>query len=351
MSQTTEQQLQQQVQQALADKKPLHIVGGKSKLFYGHRVTGDECSSAAHNGIVSYKASELVITAKAGTTLAELEKILAEKNQMLAFEPPQFNSAATLGGCIAAGLSGPSRPFSGAVRDFVLGCKIINGKAEILHFGGEVMKNVAGYDVSRLMTGSMGTLGLLLEISLKVLPRPAFTLSLKMDMPAAQALEYINKKINQSLPITASCILDEQFFIRLSGAEKAVLAAQKKLAGDVIDNQLWSQLQHQQHAFFNQQKNLWRLSLPTATPPLTLEGTQLIEWHGAQRWLYSDASAEEIFSTAQSLGGHACLFKTDDAAENIFQPLHKDLMQLQKNIKQAMDPQAIFNPQRMYKEL
>jgi len=293
----------------------------------------------------------LVITAKAGTRLGELERTLAEKNQMLAFEPPQFNENSTLGGCIASGLSGPARPFSGSVRDFVLGCKMINGHADIVQFGGEVMKNVAGYDVSRLMTGSMGTLGLLLDISLKILPRPAFTLSLKMQLPAAQALDYINKKINQSLPITASCIIDEQLFIRLSGAEKAVLAAQKKLSGDVIDNLLWSSLQHQQHDFFNQQKNLWRLSLPTATPALTLEGSQLIEWHGAQRWLYSDTSAEEIFSTAQSLGGHACLFKTDDTAENIFQPLHKDLMQLQKNIKHAMDPQAIFNPQRMYKDI
>ncbi|VAX11545.1 Glycolate dehydrogenase, FAD-binding subunit GlcE [hydrothermal vent metagenome] len=351
MAENTEQQLQDKVQQAITDKQPLKIIGGNSKHFYGRPLSGRECSSMNHQGIINYQATELVITAKAGTRLTELEQVLAKHNQILAFEPPRFNSSSTIGGCIAAGLSGPARPFSGAARDFVLGFRIINGKAEVVKFGGEVIKNVAGYDLSRLLTGSLGTLGLLLEVSLKTMPRPAHTLSLRFEMDETQAINNINQYINQALPITASCIRDQQLLLRLSGAKTAVEAAHKKFSGETVDNKIWLSLQNQTDSFFKQKNNLWRLSLPPTTPPVSLKGSQLIEWNGAQRWLYSDEPANDIYKLAHSLGGHACLFKPEKPAQQVFQPLDENLMALQRTVKQAMDPQGIFNPGRMYKEL
>jgi len=316
MTQNIEQQLQQQVQQAITDKQPLNIFAGKSKHFYGRPVHAQDYSIAKHQGITNYKASELVITARAGTSLNEIENTLAEHNQTLAFEAPAFTPSSTLGGCVAAGLSGPARPSNGAARDFMLGCRMINGKGEIVQFGGQVIKNVAGYDVSRLITGSLGTLGLILEISLKVLPRPAHTISLIFEMDEASALKKINQLLNKPHPITASYIREQTLCIRLSGTETSLTAAQKKLGGERCENNIWLELQNQHNSFFTQKNNLWRISLPPATAPLSLAGSQLIEWHGAQRWLYSD---EDI--------------------------------SVQKKIKQAMDPHGIFNPGRMYQEV
>ena len=350
MSDHTARQLQQQVQQAIAEQQPLNIFAGNSRAFYGHPVAGEACPVADHQGIIDYQPAELVITVKAGTRLSEIEQTLAGHNQMLAFDPPAFNEASTIGGCVAAGLSGPSRAFSGPVRDFVLGCRMINGRGEIVQFGGQVMKNVAGYDVSRLMAGSLGTLGILLDISLKVLPRPASRLSLKFDMQEEAAIKSIRQWAGQPLPISASCIMQEQLFIRLDSTSSAVYSARQKLGGDVIDNTIWQQLQDQQMDFFQQDKNLWRLSLPPATAPLNLPGEQIIEWHGGQRWIHHDGETD-IFALASSLGGHACLYKTRSRADDIFQPLDTQLMRLQRNTKQAMDPMGIFNPGRIYRGL
>lgn len=353
------QALQQQVQKALAEKTPLHIVGGNSKAFYGNRSVNDKAENkevldvSGHRGIINYAPTELIITARAGTPLAEIEAALAEQKQMLPFEPPHFGAAATLGGTLACGLSGPRRAYSGAARDFMLGCRIINGKGEILHFGGEVMKNVAGYDVSRVMVGALGTLGVLLEVSLKVLPRPEHELTLVQQCSEQEAIARMNQWAGQPLPLSASCYADGLLSVRLSGTEQAVRVSRGQLGGDVLEqgDEFWLELREQRLDFFRESERLWRLSVPSAASSLSLPGQQLLEWGGAQRWLQSEADAAAIRTAAQQVGGHATLFRGAEENEDVFQPLDPGLQRLHRNLKQAFDPHAIFNPNRLYRGL
>lgn len=344
--------LQQAVESALASKTPLMIVGGGSKAFYGRETTGNTLSVNEHRGIVNYHPPELIVTARAGTLLSDLQNELAEAGQMLAFEPPSCNGTATLGGTVACGFSGPRRPFTGSVRDFVLGCRILNGKAEVLSFGGEVIKNVAGYDVSRLMAGALGTLGVLLEISLKVLPLPAAELTCGFELDASQALDKMTKFANRTLPVSGLSYDGCRLYIRLSGAEKAVKAAADQTGGDAVTTEpdYWRQLNEQRHDFFQTDQNLWRLCLPSATPPLALDGSWYYDWGGGLRWLKSEEPEARIFSLAAKAQGHAVLFKGRDRTGDVFQPLTGKLQQLNANIKKAFDPAGLFNPGRMYRE-
>lgn len=347
---TSEAFLQQAVRHAVNTSTPLKIVGGNSKTFLGRETAGLPLSTLQHQGIVNYHPSELIITARAGTPLSDIEQTLAEQGQMLAFEPPHFSDKATLGGTIACGLSGPRRPFTGSARDFVLGCKLINGKAEIVSFGGEVMKNVAGYDVSRLMVGAMGTLGVLLEISLKVLPLPALEQTICFELDTVDAIGKMTKLASQSLLVSGLSYDDGILFVRLSGAEKAVKASVGKLGGDqaMADHSFWRRLNEQRLDFFQDDMNLWRIVVPPATTELDLPGTWLYDWGGGQRWLKSEEPAQRVFSAAASAQGHAVLFRSKDRSGDIFQPLSGKLQQLNRNIKQAFDPSDIFNPNRMY---
>jgi glycolate oxidase FAD binding subunit len=347
-------QLQDRVRAAVAAATPLCIVGGDSKAFYGRAPIGERVELGEHRGIVNYEPTELVISARAGTPLRLIEDTLAGEQQMLAFEPSHFGEAATLGGTIACNLSGPRRPYAGAARDFVLGTRVINGKAEVLAFGGEVMKNVAGYDVSRLMTGAMGTLGILLEISLKTLPRPEVELTLAQSLPVQDALERMHAWGRLPLPISATCYDGSQLLVRLSGTAGAVDAARGRIGGDAIEagDSLWEGLREHRHPFFASERPLWRLSLASTTPPLALQGDWLYEWGGAQRWLASEEPAAAVHAAAKQAGGHATLYRNMAAArEAIFQPLPAELMTLHKRLKQAFDPAGIFNPGRMYPEL
>jgi glycolate oxidase FAD binding subunit len=274
---------------------------------------------------------------------------------MLAFEPPRFDGLATIGGIVASGLSGPRRQAVGAVRDFVLGAVLMDGKADVLHFGGQVMKNVAGYDVSRLLTGSMGTLGLILEVSIKVLPRPVAQQSLQFAMTQEQALHQLNVWGGQPLPLSASCWHNGLLAIRLSGAQSAVDAAIKKMGGDVLPEpeKFWDRLREQEHAFFDgvlqdKEQGLWRLSVPSVAPVLNLQGEQCIEWGGAQRWLKTTASAAEIRAVAEQVGGHATLFKGGDKSVGVIHPLQPAVERIHRNLKNAFDPAGIFNPGRMF---
>jgi glycolate oxidase FAD binding subunit len=224
------------IQHAAAHQRTLVIRGSGSKDFYGGKSQGAPLNISAHRGIIDYAPSELVLTARAGTPLSEIEQTLREHNQMLAFEPPHFGANATLGGCVASGLSGPRRPYSGSVRDFVLGVGMLDGRGQHLKFGGQVMKNVAGYDVSRLLTGSLGTLGVLLDVSLKVLPRPAASLSLRFNCDQPTAVQKMNSWAGLSLPLSATCWQDEQLTIRLEGTQRAMQSARSKLGGDLIGN-------------------------------------------------------------------------------------------------------------------
>ncbi len=342
-------ELQSAVNEARSQNHALAIVGGNSKAFYGHAVDAPTLSVSAHRGITNYEPTELVISARAGTPLTELEQVLADNNQMLAFEPPAYGDSATLGGTIAGNFSGPRRAYAGAARDFVLGTRIINGRGEILRFGGEVMKNVAGYDVSRLMAGALGTLGVLLEVSLKVLPRPESEVTVVLERTALQAIADMNEWAQLPLPISATCHDGERLLVRLSGTGGAVKAARERIGGDLSDTgaSYWQSLKEQQLAFFSDKTPLWRLSVASDAPPIDIDGCQLMEWGGSLRWLRSEANAMEVRAAARAAGGHAVAFRHISDAE-VFDLPSLGVLRMHRQIKQALDPQGIFNPGRLY---
>lgn len=345
------ERFREQVRAAAATGGKLRIRGGGTKDWYGQSFEGAILDTREHAGIVDYEPTELVITARCGTPLAEIEAVLARQNQMLAFEPPHFGEGATFGGAIAAGLSGPRRANSGAVRDFVLGAKLMDGKGEVLGFGGQVMKNVAGYDVSRLLAGSLGTLGLLLEVSVKVLPRPFAEATLRFAMSELEAIRRLNEWGGQPLPVSGSCWSDGVLALRLSGAQAAVDAATRSLGGEIMPDcdAFWAGLREQRHAFFAGEAPLWRLSLPSTAAPVDLGGAQLLEWGGAQRWLRAEAArAGAIRQAAAAAGGHATLFRGGDKGAGVFQPLAPPVARIHERLKAAFDPAHIFNPGRMY---
>jgi glycolate oxidase FAD binding subunit len=339
------------VRAAHDSQTPLRIRGAGSKDFYGGMLAGEVLNVSGYRGIVAYEPTELYITAKCGTPLAEIEAALAGKGQMLAFEPPQF-SGATVGGCVAAGLAGPRRQQAGAVRDFVLGVRLVDGTGQVLDFGGQVMKNVAGYDVSRLLAGSLGTLGVLAEVTLKVLPRPVAETTLVFEMDAAAAVARLNQWGGQPLPISASFWHQGQLWLRLSGARAAVAAARGKLGGAVaVDaEKYWISVREQTHPAFAGQP-LWRLALPSTAPDAGLDGLRAIEWGGAQRWYAGELAA--VRGAAARLGGHAVLYRASESLrcrEGAFAPLAPAMLALHRRLKKSLDPRGILNPGRLYAE-
>lgn len=348
----------ERIRAATADERPLRLRGSGTKDWYGQSLNGEILDARAYRGIVSYDPAELVITARCGTPLAEIEAALAEHNQMLAFEPPHFGRSATLGGCIAAGIAGPRRTSAGAARDFVLGVTMMNGRGEVLHFGGQVVKNVAGYDVSRLMAGSLGTLGLILELSIKVLPRPVAEATLKFDMNGTDAVRKLNEWCGRPLPITASAWRNGTLAVRLSGAESGVKTARNMIGGEVVDaveaERFWEGLREQTDPFFATippRSALWRLALPSVTEPLQLPGAQLMEWGGSQRWWITDTDAQTVRISAKQAGGHATIFRAGrefDRSAGVFAPLPAPLMKIHRGLKAAFDPARIFNRGRLY---
>ncbi|MEW6118951.1 MAG: glycolate oxidase subunit GlcE [Pseudomonadota bacterium] len=339
------------IRAAHADHHLLVIRGHGSKAFYGNPATGEVLDTTGLAGIVDYQPQELVLTARAGTPLAEIEAQLAEHGQMLPFEPPRFGGAGTLGGAIAAGLSGPRRAYAGATRDFVLGVRLIDGTGQALRFGGQVIKNVAGYDVSRLMAGALGTLGVLTEISLKVLPRPAAETSLQFECSEAEAIRRMNEWAGRPLPLSATSWHAGLLTVRLSGAASAVRAAHAKLGGEPLHDAegFWQRLRDQATPFFDK-RPLWRLAVnPTATP-LVLGDAQWIEAGGGVRWLASEAAPAVLREAARRHGGHTTLFRGDALADGNFAPLAPALATIHQNLKQRFDPHGIFNRGRLYPE-
>jgi glycolate oxidase FAD binding subunit len=335
--------------------KRLRIRGGGTKDFYGLALEGGILDTRAYAGVVAYDPTELVITVRGGTPLAEVERVLAEKRQMLAFEPPHFGAAATIGGAVAAGLSGPRRATAGAVRDFVLGVRMMDGRGADLTFGGRVMKNVAGYDVSRVMAGALGTLGVILEVSLKVLPLPVAEATLKFEMPRDKAIAAMNRWGGKPLPISATAYTDGDLGVRLSGAAAAVKEACATLGGDRVGDgeagRFWTGIREQTDPFFAGDEPLWRLSVPSTTPPLALEGRELVEWGGALRWLKSRAEARTIREAAARAGGHATLFRGGDKSAGVFHPLAPALARIHQRLMAEFDPHGVLNRGRMYPEL
>jgi len=347
-------QLRDRILAAHSAETPLRLRGGGTKDFYGEQLAGEIVDARAHAGIVDYEPSELVITARCGTALSQIEAALAQHGQFLAFEPPAFGGDPTIGGVIAAGLSGPRRASAGAARDFVLGASLLNARGELLHFGGQVMKNVAGFDVSRMLCGSLGILGLITQVSLKVLPRPRTEITLQFEREGAGALEQFNAWRAQPLPISAAAWHDGIASVRLSGSPSAVRSARDALGGEALDETRaqawWSSLRDQTLPLFREDKpRLWRLSLP-ATTPLDAAGTELIEWSGALRWLRSDAPADEIRARVECAGGTALLWQGERNGP-MFHPLAPANVELHSRLKHEFDPHAIFNRGRMIVEL
>jgi glycolate oxidase FAD binding subunit len=337
------------IRDAAARQTALRLRGSGSKDFYGNALRGEILDTRGYAGIVDYEPTELVVTAKCGTRLAELEATLANHQQILPFEPPYFGRDATVGGCVAAGLSGPRRAAAGALRDFVLGVKLVDGRGQALSFGGQVMKNVAGYDVSRLVAGSLGTLGVITEVSLKLAPRPQAETTLRLEMPLARALEAMNRWAGQPLPVSATAWQDGQLSVRLSGTAAGVRAAAEKIGGAEVDSAFWRGIREQTDPFFAGAEPLWRLSLPSTAAPLDVAGRQLIEWGGALRWLKS--GEDGIRDAVRRARGHATLFRAADKSAGCFAPLEPVLARVHRELKAAFDPAGIFNPGRLVPEL
>ncbi len=347
------QALVERVRGAAATGAALCIRGGGTKDFYGNAPTGEPLDTRSLSGVLAYEPSELFVTAQAGTPLAELESLLAASGQMLPFEPPHFGAAATVGGCVAAGLAGPRRASAGtsygAVRDFVLGAGLLDGRGQRLSFGGTVMKNVAGYDVARVLAGSLGILGVITEVTLKVLPMPLAETTLRFELDESTALGKLNEWGGLPLPVSASAWRGGTLWLRLSGAPVALQAACEALGGERVDDDtFWPGIREQRHAFFAGDAPLWRLSVPPTAGPLGLDGEQLIEWGGALRWLRCPAPAGSIRARATALGGHATLFRGGDRTAGVFTPLPPAMAAIQRRLKAEFDPAGIFNPGRLY---
>jgi glycolate oxidase FAD binding subunit len=345
--------LRDRVIAAHQQREPLRLRGAGTKDFYGEVTTAATLLDLRpFRGIVDYEPSELVITARCGTPLSEIEATLKDRGQFLAFEPPAFGGDPTIGGVIAAGLSGPRRMYAGAARDFVLGATLLDARGDILRFGGQVMKNVAGFDVSRLLCGSLGILGVITEVSLKVLPRPRAEETLRFEMSAQDAIQAFNRWSGQPLPLSGASWWDGLAWIRLSGAASAVRAAQERLGGERVDQttaaQWWEALRHCRHPIF-ESNTLWRLSLPDTTPPLALPGDQLIDWGGALRWYASDDApgCDDARRVASSAEGTAMCWRGAAPASGRFHPLQPTVATLTRRLKDRFDPHGIFNPGTM----
>lgn len=352
-------ELLEQVRQATLSETPLCISGGGSKSHLGsqcdHQTQQARLDMTTHTGVISHEPTELVVTVRSGTPLKELEQVLLAAGQMLPFEPPSPPSA-TIGGVLACGLSGPRRPFFGSARDYVLGTRVINGRAEDLRFGGEVMKNVAGYDVSRLQIGAFGTLGVLLDVSMKVLPLPAAEVTLIQSARPADTQGLV-PLLRQPLPLSGAMLMDDRRYLRLSGSESAVAAAASALGGEQASDEeagIWQQVRDHQHAFFDPQgsdRRLWRISVAEHAAAIDLPGQWLYDWAGAQRWLLTEAPAMDIYRAAQAVGGHATRYAAGPVDEPAFQPLSGTLQRLQSRLRDSFDPQRLFNRGRYHPEL
>jgi len=346
-----ETELGASVAQAVANGTALKIIGGDSKSFYGNPVEAQALEVGMHTGVIDYDPAELVITLRAGCKLNQVEALLAESNQMLGFEPLHLGDKATIGGVLASGLAGPRRAYAGGVREYILGVKMLSGRGEILNFGGRVIKNVAGFDVSRLMVGAQGTLGIILEASIRVIPSFEAELSLVFEHGSAEShIQWINQLGSKPLPLSASSWYQGRSTIRLSGSRQGVDSAAARLGG-TRETGVWEQLREQRHDFFTTSEKLFRLSLPQTSGDLFSGQPQLIEWGGAQRWLGGEYNLEQLRQTLESIGGTVCAYRGVNPEAQVFHPLNSSILELHRSLKSSFDPGGIFNPGRLYREL
>lgn len=343
-------QLQDQVRDAVSESRTLCIVGGNSKQHMGREQVGDPLELSNYAGVVEYQPTELMITVRAGTTISVLQEILAQENQMLASESPEFDAKATIGGTLACNQSGPSRPWYGSIRDQVLGIRLINGNAEHLRFGGQVMKNVAGYDVSRLQAGAMGTLGVITEVSLKVLPRPDSSITVRRQVDASDAIRVMNEINRLPMPLTGACWYDGEMYVRLSGAAAVINAAAAKMEGERLQDSaaFWTGLREQALPFFGSAKDLWRFSVRSTSPHFEHLVDWLIDWGGAQRWLAGRYERDELDGIATNSGGELSCIRGGDRSAEVFSSRAGAHRAMLVRMKQAFDPSSVFNPGRLY---
>lgn len=343
-------QLAERIRDAATRGAQLRLVGGGTKQFYGREVEGEPLELAAHRGIVSYDPGELVLRARAGTPLAEIEAALAQQGQYLPFEPPHFGPQATLGGTIACGLAGPARAYTGAVKDFVLGVQLLTGKGEALRFGGQVMKNVAGFDVSRMMVGSLGCLAVLLEVSLKVLPRPVGSLTLRLELDSETALTTLARLAQRPTCISATCWMKGSLRVRLSGSPAAIAATRRELGGEVVEagEDFWRDLREHRLDELATADELVRIAVPAVTPTQALGGIDVWEWGGTQRWVTGVQDFERLRAAAAAAGGFATKFRARDRQGDVFQSPPPAQQALMRSLKSVFDPAGLFNPGRLY---
>ncbi len=338
------------IREANTTQQALQILSGESKQFYGNKITAKSLDVSSNKGIVDYEPSELFITARNGTSLKEIEAELDANNQILPFEPPHFNTQATLGGTISCGLSGPRRAYASSMRDCVLGVNIVNGKGEYLEFGGQVMKNVAGYDASRLMCGAFGTLGVLTQISLRVSPKPHSEITIAIEINQREALENMNAWTQTQLPISATYFNNKVLYIRIAGLESTTKKAHQEIGGEIIANseKFWNDLKNHQTDFFQTEKPLWRIIIPNTTPDLPINGESCLEWNGGLRWIKSNENTQHIINLCKKMKAQATLFKTNSKPKDCLASINPNIQKLHLNLKTAFDPNRILNPGRMY---
>lgn len=350
----SKQEITSQVQDAFQLNKILNISAGNTKQFYGRAIDAETLSLAEHSGIIEYEPSELYITARSGTKLNDIERIIKAENQIIPCEPPHFGANATLGGMIASGLSGPRRATAGAIRDCMLGTEIINGKGENLKFGGKVMKNVAGYDVSRLMCGALGTLGVLMTATLRLLPEPETEQTIVLSCSAEEAIKKMNTWASTSMPISANYYDGKNLYLRLSGSSTAVQTCINNIGGDKTNdnNAFWNDVKEQTTDFFRMNVPIWRISVAPNTAPIDISGACVMEWNGGLRWHATEENADSIRRKVEQVGGHATVFRQvnieTSTIENVFHPLPQTSLNLHQKLKQVFDPAGILNPGKMY---
>ncbi|RPI16942.1 MAG: glycolate oxidase subunit GlcE [Lysobacterales bacterium] len=342
-------QLVERARAASAEGTPLRIVGGDTRRFYGRDVAGDAFPTREHAGILRHDPAELVLTARGGTSLTEVEAVLAGRGQRLPFDPPRFGAGTTLGGAVASGLAGPARAWAGPVRDYVLGVRLLTGDGRVLRFGGEVMKNVAGYDVARVMAGSLGILGVLLEVSLKVLPRPAAERTLVLDVSEHEALERLGGLSSSTLPLSASAWSAGRLHLRFEGSEATLDEIERRIGGEVDEHavEFWTAVRDHTGAALAGTGPLWRCTLPPLSPALPMGTPLLVEWNGQQRW-YRPAPGVDVQAVAAAVGGHATAFRRDAGTTDAFAPLPPAVLRLHRELKRVFDPAGVLNPGRMY---
>jgi len=344
------EQFSERIRQARLTGESLRLQGGGSKGFYGEKFVGSLLEVANFSGVIDYEPSELMLSARCGTPLDEIEKLLAEHGQILGFEPPHFGETATLGGTVACGFSGPRRATAGSLRDHLLGVRIIDGQGQDLRFGGQVMKNVAGYDVSRLMVGALGTLGLLAELTLRVMPKPVHECTLSLELSAKAAIEKMNHLAGMPIPLSATCYVENCLYLRLSGLQREVDTHVSRLGGETIldADQFWNSIREQEHRFFRDAPFLWRFSVPSMACLDSFDELSLIEWGGALRWLVADIPACKVRMAAERVGGHANLFRGKQPDVPLFHPQSSAIRAIQTRLKDQFDPDRVLNRFRMY---